>query len=309
MRHLRNKLARLVTIFYADFHAFKFSPSSNSVADVWNKGYQVITIINDLLRVKSENFNDKINLFAGLKTIRAYTYLTLLNYYGNIVMVPETATVITTPLSNTNKQQIITHIDTDLSTANTVLEPLGKTPEINTYTIQALKAKLALHQKKYEQVRDYAHSIILSKAYTLENKSSVFNIGSKEMIWQLADITNTALKNFLNNRPTFPLLRLAEIHLMYAEAQLALGKPDVAAESLTLFLERQNLSGNITEALLHELALKEMSREGVSFINMRRWGIAAQRLSGFNHPKFNLLPIPASTIQISPYIIQNEGYP
>lgn len=52
---------------------------------------------------------------------------------------------------------------------------------------------------------------------SLENKASVFDNESREIIWKLAPVADAALKTFLNNRPALPMLRLLEVYLMQAE--------------------------------------------------------------------------------------------
>lgn len=101
------------------------------------------------------------------------------------------------------------------------------------------------------------------------------------------------------------MLRLSEVYLMQAEAQLMLNEPELGAESMSQLLERQELSGNANETLLQDLWLKEMNREGVSFVNRVRWGAAAQQLPGFNHTRFNLLPIPERETTVNPSMNQN----
>jgi hypothetical protein len=294
---------------YRDFHGFQFRTNSFGVEDVWKKGYQVIGRVNALMRAQSETFNSKNELLAGLRTMRAYAYLRLLSYYGNLAISPEVFHSNTPAPSNTNKQAVLDYIYADLAAADVVLGPLGKAPEINTYTVKALTAKLALHEKNYGKVADYTGRIIGDEAYSLENKASVFDHASSEIIWKLESIPEGALKVFLNNRQALPILRLSEVHLMQAEAQLALKEPQLAAQSMSQLLERQELSGNSSEALLQSLWLKEMNREGISFVNRVRWGTAAQQLPGFNHARFNLLPIPERETQLSASIVQNFGYP
>lgn len=294
---------------YQDFSGFKFTPSSYGVDDVWKKGYQIITRTNSILKAKSVDFSKKEELIAGLKTIRAYAYLRLLNYYGNLPISPEVYDASTPPPSNTNKQVVLDYIYADLTAADLILEPLGKSPEINTYTVKALIAKLALHEKNYEKVIANTNKIINSNSYSIESADKVFSNDSREIIWSLTALPDGNLKTFLNNRQAFPLLRLSEIYLMRAEAQLAQAKPEMAAQSLKALLGPEEINDQVTATQLQNLWLSQMTREGISFINMKRWGIASQKLTGFNHERFNLLPIPEREIMLSATMVQNFGYP
>lgn len=125
----------------------------------------------------------------------------------------------------------------------------------------------------------------------------------------------------------FPLFRLADVYLMYAEAVLRGGTGGSTAQALNYFNQiRQraygNTSGNVSAITLNEI-LNERGRElyfegyrrtdlirfgrfvGSSYIWPWKGGVKDGRsIEDFR----NLLPLPASDIIANPNLEQNQGY-
>lgn len=112
------------------------------------------------------------------------------------------------------------------------------------------------------------------------------------------------------------MLRYGEILLIDAEAQIALGHYPAAEQDLNALLTRRSLSTvSITNqsdgaAALQAAWQTETYRQGDRFVNLLRWGIAAQVLgpNGFVNGTNNLLPIPQSLLNGYPGLRQNPGY-
>jgi len=129
----------------------------------------------------------------------------------------------------------------------------------------------------------------------------------------------------------YVLLRYADIKLMYAEAQNeAVGadasvyqqindvraRPGVNMAPLTPGLSQTQMRDKIR----HERRV-EFAMEGIRYFDLRRWGIATQKLNGFvSNPlvpnvklkyedKYEFWPIPQTEIDRNqPLLIQNNGY-
>ena len=129
----------------------------------------------------------------------------------------------------------------------------------------------------------------------------------------------------------FVLLRFADIKLMYAEAQNeAVGpdatvyqqvnevraRPSVDMPALPAGLTQEQMRARIR----HERRV-EFAMEGLRYFDLRRWGIAAQKLNGFvpnplapdiktkYEEKYDLWPIPQTEIdRNAPVLTQNPGY-
>ncbi|HEX6982132.1 MAG TPA: RagB/SusD family nutrient uptake outer membrane protein [Balneolaceae bacterium] len=126
----------------------------------------------------------------------------------------------------------------------------------------------------------------------------------------------------------FPMFRLADVYLMYAEAILQGGQGGSKAEALQLVNDIRErayggASGNITMAeLTLEFIMDERARELYweghrrtdlirfgKFIDDYKWAWKGGTQEGSaTHKRYKLYPIPASEINSNPNLTQNPGY-
>ena len=129
----------------------------------------------------------------------------------------------------------------------------------------------------------------------------------------------------------YVFLRYADVKLMYAEAQNEASGPDAsvyqqvnevrARPGVNMPPLQAGLSqGDMRSAIRHERRV-EFAIEGLRYFDLRRWGIAEQKLNGFvQNPlaptittkydsKYDFWPIPQTEIdRNAPVLIQNPGY-
>ena len=129
----------------------------------------------------------------------------------------------------------------------------------------------------------------------------------------------------------FVLLRFADIKLMYAEAQNEAAGPDASVYQQVNDVRSRpgvNMSplppglsqDDMRTHIRHERRV-EFAMEGLRYFDLRRWGIATQKLNGFvRNPlaptiktkyedKYEFWPIPQTEIdRNAPALIQNPGY-
>jgi len=127
----------------------------------------------------------------------------------------------------------------------------------------------------------------------------------------------------------FVLLRYADVLLMYAEAQNEAAGPDVSVyAAVNQVRARAGMPGlpaglsqtDMRARIRHERRV-EFALEGLRYFDLRRWGIAVQKLNGFvQNPLFpdiktkyqanyEFWPIPQTEIdRNAPELIQNDGY-
>lgn len=127
----------------------------------------------------------------------------------------------------------------------------------------------------------------------------------------------------------FVLLRYADILLMYAEAQNEQAGPDAgvyaAVNQVRARAKMPGLTAGLSQtamraAIRHERRV-EFALEGLRYFDLRRWGIAEQKLNGFvQNPlypdiktsyraAYEYWPIPQTEIdRNNPVLIQNPGY-
>jgi hypothetical protein len=127
----------------------------------------------------------------------------------------------------------------------------------------------------------------------------------------------------------FPVLRLSEMYLIRAEANINLGNDAAAAEDLKAIIGRARdiapanvtLTGNLFDIMARERCL-EFYGEGQRFFDIVRWKQDLERaddipdgVTGAENVKFMaypsekfVLPIPRDETSVNTAIIQNPGY-
>ncbi|SEO08372.1 Starch-binding associating with outer membrane [bacterium A37T11] len=135
-----------------------------------------------------------------------------------------------------------------------------------------------------------------------------------------------------DNMPqNFPLIRLADVMLMYAEAQNeALGAPDQQVYDAVNKVRARAKMPALPSGLSHEQMREkirqermiELCGEGERYSDIRRWGIAKSVVDGVWMTEFTgvqirqrgfpdnyyLWPIPQSEIDVNPKLVQNPGW-
>ncbi len=117
----------------------------------------------------------------------------------------------------------------------------------------------------------------------------------------------------LNYGTNWRLMRYADVLLMAAEANYRNGNEGAALDALNEVRSRAalpelSLSGNdLFEAIVTERQL-ELAFEGHRYLDLIRWGLAADEIDGFQTGKHELLPIPQTDLLTADQMTQNPGY-
>lgn len=116
----------------------------------------------------------------------------------------------------------------------------------------------------------------------------------------------------LNYGTNLRLIRYADILLMAAEAKFKAGNNAGALTEINKVRTRaqlEPLSAITFDDIMLERQL-ELAFEGVRFLDLIRWGKAAEVLGsrGFVSPKHELFPIPLDELRNNQYMVQNPGY-
>lgn len=122
------------------------------------------------------------------------------------------------------------------------------------------------------------------------------------------------INRMLDADNNIPVIRYAEILLIYAEALYQNGKLIEAFTQLNKIRERAGLdplegTEDFMEKLMHERRI-ELAFEGHRFLDLRRWGLLEEVLGplGYRSETEGLLPIPQTERDLNPYLTQNPGY-
>lgn len=118
----------------------------------------------------------------------------------------------------------------------------------------------------------------------------------------------------------YPLIRLADVYLMYAEAANEIGNQDAAVDAINEVRDRSDMpllptdeypvgtKQEVFEAIVHERRV-ELAFENHRYLDLKRWGLAEQELSdlGFQ-PKHRYLPLPQQEIDTNTELEQNPDW-
>ena len=123
-----------------------------------------------------------------------------------------------------------------------------------------------------------------------------------------------------NGGTNFPLIRYADVLLMYAEAVNALGLLDEARDAVNevrqrsgvnmplLIVEETNTKEKMFEAIVHERRV-ELAFEYHRFNDLRRWGLAEEVLGDNGYTERNrYFPLPQEELDTNPELIQRDGW-
>ncbi|PXY40863.1 RagB/SusD family nutrient uptake outer membrane protein [Flavobacterium cheongpyeongense] len=169
-------------------------PSNSDVADYWNASYNQIYAANAILEGIAENISftsqNKNKLQGEALFIRALMHFYLVNIFGDIPYIKNTDYTKNSLVSRMPAAAVYENITNDLKNAIELLPTSYSTTERirpNKYTAQALLARVYLYVGKYVQAANEASSVLnQSGIFPLtKNINQVFQISSKETIWQL----------------------------------------------------------------------------------------------------------------------------
>jgi hypothetical protein len=286
---------------------FTFNASNSGVTKIWQEGYQYIAALNGLQDRAPATFPNRAEKIARLRAMRAYVYLQLLSYYGNIPLIQTAGNLV-----NNNRTAVVNFIATEFQAAAGALPASSSsTLDLNANSVKALHAKAALLEKDYVKADDLTTAIMNGGQYALAQNDTKFTANSAETMWNNSTNLDVNVKTYFMNRTVLPYIRFTEVYLMNIEANLALGNTTKAQNAYAVLLQRSGtLAGQINNTVFRQFWQLEMRREGHAFLNLRRWGIAADELTkyGFAVSKNNLLPIPQVVIDQNPGMVQNAGY-
>ncbi|MCW3169563.1 RagB/SusD family nutrient uptake outer membrane protein [Chryseobacterium sp. 09-1422] len=182
--------------------ALTFSSTSPSFQDVWEGHYQAINRSNQALKylplLDKADASLRSRLEGEAKFLRAFSYFILVRSYGDVPLVDKvfenTEADRTMVFTRKSKAEIYAFIESDLQSAIATL------PQKNAYSgtnigraskgaAHALLAKVALYQKKWQQVIDHCDQVVgysltpnfqdIYKVSGENNAESVFEIQGK----------------------------------------------------------------------------------------------------------------------------------
>ncbi|WP_168196306.1 RagB/SusD family nutrient uptake outer membrane protein [Echinicola soli] len=292
------------------FHSilgFRFGPQDPAIAQVWKRAYDSITLLDFTIAYAGAGAAEEA---LQARAWRAYVYLQLSQYFGNVPMLEKGQYANQVP-----KEDMFDYLVEELGELAELLPRQMEGYGLMTrYGAKTLLARISMEQGDSRKTTDLCREILGSEQFQLEQGLALFNPVSRENIWSARNYNHSYVQDYFFGREYWAPIRLTEIHLMLAESRLARQDALEAMDIINLLRDRSGQSPVIeTEGLrkvFEEQWFQELAREGSTFTAIRRWEKEYEYLyhSGFNANKNTYLPIPQVVIDDHFEMMQNRGY-
>lgn len=175
-------------------NAYTFISSSGEASGIWTQSYYTILQANRIINAGLASSSTVNQLRGEAYTIRALTYLTLVNYFATpyaldsgapgvpIVTIPTYATGPYLKPARNTVAQVYARIFTDLDSAYLLMPTASiasnyhatSSNYIAKYAAKAIEARAYLYKGDYANARDAALDVVQNGGYTLAASSSAF---------------------------------------------------------------------------------------------------------------------------------------
>lgn len=180
---------------------FTYGPDNNNIEAMWNFFYNISSAANYAIE-SMETFQKEITSEAGqlmvqecrgeAKIIRAYAYFNLVRLFGTVPVIDKTMSANElASMKPSSAEEVYSFVYKDLDDAIAVV-PESFTDykgRYNKYTAMALKAKVALYRKDWNEAARLTDAVIASGKYSLMNRfKDAFNVeneGGAESVMEI----------------------------------------------------------------------------------------------------------------------------
>ena len=185
----------------AELDNFTYGPENNNIEQMWNWCYDMSSAANFAIE-SMESFKSEITSEAGqlmvqecraeARVIRAFAYFNLVRMFGSVPIIDRTMSageLASMKVSST--EDVYKFIYGELDAAIEVLPEsfADYKGRYNKYTAMALKAKVALYRKDWNEAARMADAVIASGRYSLMNRfKDAFNVeneGGAESVMEI----------------------------------------------------------------------------------------------------------------------------
>ncbi|SDF29527.1 RagB/SusD family nutrient uptake outer membrane protein [Chitinophaga filiformis] len=306
---------------WCELNNFTFTAANSIVESAWKSHYTSIFHLNRMLASLNGIQGDVTALRAQIRSFRAYLYLQLYTYFGNL----PTTDKLLMPSGISRGSDIETRIfiKNELKASLVGLTdevPANKPWYMRAAGVYMMLARLAVMERDSQSAIDYTGKVIATHMYALADSAAVFTApASSEIIWNMTASMTSPFKDYFIRgglKVDFcPTIRYTETYLLNAWANLFYGEYGEANKALNTVRTRgKKLPVTLTtaEALFNEfdaLCKEELYREGYRFANLVIFQKATAVLGSKGYQdKHAHLPIPTSVLDTYPNLVQNVGY-
>lgn len=162
-----------------EFENFTYGPTNTHINNMWVYFYNIVSAANYAIE-SMDKFAEEISAAEGLKIvdecrgeakiIRAYAYFNLARIFGSVPLIDRTMTANELgnfPASPVEKVYEFIYSDLDAAIESVPTDHTDYKGRYNKYTAMALKAKVALYNKDWNEAAAQADAVIASGKYSL----------------------------------------------------------------------------------------------------------------------------------------------
>jgi hypothetical protein len=294
-----------------DIYNHKQNPTNEKISQFWTTGWNIISLTNFVINNSSETIliEESANkIIAEAKTIRAYTYYTLLTWFGDLPFILNTDQE---QVARFSESEILSQVTTDLEAAIEVLPFAWSDNQsdkvIKSFT-QGILCRIYLQSKDYVKALNICQSLIDGGNYQLETEVDNFTASNKEIYWGFDKGNNEEFNTFFTKGDYVPAIRYTETLLIYAEGAYQAGQQMKAMETINMLKNRRG-ENSITEINADTILIQwrmELNNEGSIFNALKRHEKVKETLDIDDY--MQKLPIPQFVIEENPQMTQNAGY-
>lgn len=172
--------------------------TNSYVNNLWGSLYQLVKNTNNAIfgleRSTTLTPAVKDQLLGEAKFLRAYTYLYLVNLYGDVPLhvLSDLEVFDQASLARTPADQVYTQIIADLTDAESKLPTAYEgtfRARVNKHAASALLARVYLYRNDWEKAESQATKVLQATEYGLPATTSNFTNTSNEVIFQIANLS------------------------------------------------------------------------------------------------------------------------
>jgi uncharacterized protein (TIGR02145 family) len=293
-----------------EIHDHTQNASNEKVSALWTSSYHLIYKLN-LILSSAVNVGDeptRNSIIAQAKTIRAYVYLNLLNWFGGV---PINMAISESKIPRNTTAEVLGLVKQDATESVDYLPQrwIGNDNfRIPKSFAQGLLARAYLFEKNYNDALSVTLQIRNSALFMLSANTTNFMEGNPEIFWGFEETGNSEFNSFFTKGTYVPGIRYTETFLIASESSFNLQNSTVALQYTNILKNRR---GDPTISTIDATKIMqqwniELEFEGSMFCTLKRFDAALNTLQIKEYQL--LLPIPQTAIINNPNLIQNTGY-
>lgn len=288
-----------------------FTPQSDEMQELWERGWNVIANANVILNVlKDKSLSFPVESYiAETEAIRAFTYYNMAQLWGDLPLRDESTANDPVALGSKPKEEVLRHL---LERVQASADNMSEDVEYGLashWMARMLEAEIRLELKDYDAAANALREVTECGRFSFQPESDFYNQQTPETIFALY-VAYDDLGGFnssLQKGEFQPVYRYATALLMYAEAMNRLGRTAEAIDAL----RRLGYEGEAGDASATDHAIATMWKSLIGpdygyWALLKRLGLAVELLGIETYQQ--LFPIPLEELMLNPGMTQNPGY-